>query len=297
MPASRFALAATLAAACAGVTWAECPNLCSGHGSCDANDQCICFEEGKVLNKEGNEDEDLLFAQWTGADCSMMSCPRGVSWTTVNGATTHEMSTECSDAGICDRDVGQCECFEKYTGSACQRTKCLDGCSGHGVCTSNKDLAKQYAQQMSTNINLRQRMPRCDGSPSKETCSRGVEQLDAYYETYMVRALRCVVGLLMMLGNPDALPLSLAPWLLRDVENDVAARTHQERTMRVSGRLLVFTARRPLMTVRGIRDSITGACATWGSLATTAPGGSAPPTSTLLTAAALLPWSTRRSWA
>ena len=148
---------------------AECPNLCSGHGNCDNNDQCTCFEEGKVLNKEGNDDEQLLFAQWTGADCSMLSCPRGVSWTTVNGVTSHARSTECSDAGICDRNTGQCDCFEKYTGSACQRTRCTNDCSGHGVCVSNKALAEQYARQMSTSINLRQTMPRCTGAPVSYT--------------------------------------------------------------------------------------------------------------------------------
>lgn len=178
---------ALLLVAFAGRASAECPNLCSGHGNCDNNDQCHCYKEGKVLNKEGNDDDDVLFAQWTGADCSMLSCPRGVSWTTVSGATTHEKSAECSDAGICDRSTGQCECFEKYTGSACQRTKCINGCSGHGVCTSNEDLAEQYARQMSTSINLRQRMPRCDGPPSEENCVRNVDHLEAYYDTYLVR--------------------------------------------------------------------------------------------------------------
>eukprot|EP00750_Incisomonas_marina_P022149 INCI4878.1.p1 GENE.INCI4878.1~~INCI4878.1.p1 ORF type:complete len:417 (+),score=61.85 INCI4878.1:117-1253(+) len=179
------AATALLLVAFAGQTSAECPNLCSGHGNCDNNDQCHCYKEGKVLNKEGNDDEDVLFAQWTGADCSMLSCPRGVSWTTVSGATTHEKSAECSDAGICDRSTGQCECFEKYTGSACQRTECINGCSGHGVCTSNKDLAEQYARHMSTSINLRQRMPRCDGSPSEENCVRNVDHLEAFYDTYL----------------------------------------------------------------------------------------------------------------
>jgi len=190
-PTSRV-LVAALFATYTRVSRAECPNLCSGHGSCDVNDQCVCYKEGKVLNKEGNDDEELLYAQWTGADCSMVACPRGISWTTVNGVTTHEKSAECSDAGICDRSRGECDCFEKYTGSACQRAKCHNDCSGHGVCTSNTALAEQYARQMSESINLRQRMPRCDGAPSDETCSRDVEHLDAYYDTFMVSSLLCV---------------------------------------------------------------------------------------------------------
>jgi hypothetical protein len=168
-----------------GITQAECPNLCSGHGNCNNNDQCECYEEGKVLNKEGNEDESLLFAQWTGADCSLLSCPRGISWSVVNGAVSHEMSVECSDAGVCNRRTGECECFETHTGSACQRTKCQNDCSGHGVCTSNSHFAKEYARQMSESINLRQRMPRCNGAPSAENCKRDVEHLDAYFDTYM----------------------------------------------------------------------------------------------------------------
>lgn len=166
-------------------TQAACPNLCSGHGNCDNNDQCSCYVEGKVLNKEGNEDEDLLYAQWTGADCSMLACPRGISWNEVNGVTTHQMSVECSDAGVCNRGTGECSCFEKYTGSACQRTKCINDCSGHGVCTSNSALAEDYARQMSRNINLRHRMPRCSGTPSAANCPRDVDHLEAYFETYM----------------------------------------------------------------------------------------------------------------
>ena len=28
---------------------------------------------------------------------------------------------ECSNAGLCNRDTGKCECFDGYTGLACQR--------------------------------------------------------------------------------------------------------------------------------------------------------------------------------
>jgi len=52
---------------------------------------------------------------------------------------------ECSDQGLCDRATGLCECFPGYTGSACQRTQCPDGCSGHGTCRSNRDFAYDFA--------------------------------------------------------------------------------------------------------------------------------------------------------
>ena len=48
---------------------------------------------------------------------------------------------ECSDAGICNRDNGICECFEGYDGAACEKTACLDNCNGHGRCLSMQEAA------------------------------------------------------------------------------------------------------------------------------------------------------------
>merc|ERR1719331_3226885 len=50
------------------VVHGACPNACSGHGTCDAQDQCLCF-----LEVDGN-------SMFLGADCSQFTCPRGVSW-------------------------------------------------------------------------------------------------------------------------------------------------------------------------------------------------------------------------
>lgn len=49
---------------------------------------------------------------------------------------------ECSNRGSCDRILGVCTCFEGFTGPSCNRNKCPNGCSGHGVCVSIKDMAK-----------------------------------------------------------------------------------------------------------------------------------------------------------
>lgn len=38
---------------------AECPNACSGHGTCSLHDQCTCCRN------------------WQGADCSQRTCPFG----------------------------------------------------------------------------------------------------------------------------------------------------------------------------------------------------------------------------
>jgi len=51
--------------------------------------------------------------------------------------------TECSNKGLCDRDSGECVCFEGYTGSSCQRTTCPNDCSGHGVCRTVQEIAEK----------------------------------------------------------------------------------------------------------------------------------------------------------
>jgi len=52
---------------------------------------------------------------------------------------------ECSNKGMCDRSSGECECFEGYEGSSCQRASCPVGsngvCSGHGTCETISELA------------------------------------------------------------------------------------------------------------------------------------------------------------
>jgi hypothetical protein len=49
---------------------------------------------------------------------------------------------ECSNKGICDRKSGECECFDGYEGSSCQRASCPNACSGHGTCETIKELAE-----------------------------------------------------------------------------------------------------------------------------------------------------------
>jgi hypothetical protein len=49
--------------------------------------------------------------------------------------------SECSNKGLCDRALGECTCFDGYTGSSCQRTTCPNECSGHGVCRTVEEIA------------------------------------------------------------------------------------------------------------------------------------------------------------
>jgi hypothetical protein len=50
-------------------------------------------------------------------------CPEGVAWFDMPYAddSAHQL-VECSNAGICNRNTGKCECFDGYIGSACQRS-------------------------------------------------------------------------------------------------------------------------------------------------------------------------------
>jgi len=159
----------------AGTAVAECPNACSGHGSCGAFDECACFPN------------------WQEADCSGRTCPfaaahvdtpkgdldgsadalsgpaAGVN--TVNNVVVGSMVyphgtteqypymadsagtqltntghayAECGNKGICDRGSGECECFPGYAGAGCQKATCADPtCSGHGICMNAQNLAAQ----------------------------------------------------------------------------------------------------------------------------------------------------------
>ena len=151
----------------AGTAYAECPNACSGHGTCGTFDECICYPN------------------WQEADCSGRTCPfaaahvdtpkgdldgsadalSGPSQNVVSGSMVYPHGTteqypymadsagtqltntghayaECGNKGICDRKSGECDCFPGYAGAGCQKAACGDAtCSGHGVCMSAQDLA------------------------------------------------------------------------------------------------------------------------------------------------------------
>eukprot|EP01029_Cantina_marsupialis_P010281 TRINITY_DN2340_c0_g1_i1.p1 TRINITY_DN2340_c0_g1~~TRINITY_DN2340_c0_g1_i1.p1 ORF type:complete len:416 (-),score=124.06 TRINITY_DN2340_c0_g1_i1:98-1294(-) len=159
----------------------ECPNACSGHGSCGDRDQCTCQRN------------------WQGADCSLRTCPYGHAfidtpqgdlnhdgvveqWSDVpnmdqntktweSHPTETDFSTddttygwkaaaeeghhymECSNAGLCNREIGECTCFPGYEGDACQRTSCPNSCSGNGVCRTVAEIgAGQLNKRVTKNI-------------------------------------------------------------------------------------------------------------------------------------------------
>ncbi len=130
---SRSALALLAAAAVVGMAAAGC-NMCSGHGDCGANDLCTCWDN------------------YMGADCSLRVCPYDHAFTDVpSDINTAHNYAECSNAGVCDRETGECQCREGYTGRACERTTCMNDCSGHGVCRTLSELAQNGLPQVGGN--------------------------------------------------------------------------------------------------------------------------------------------------
>eukprot|EP00501_MAST-03F_sp_TOSAG23-6_P002166 GSMAST32.ASY1.ANO1.2266.1 assembled CDS len=124
---------------------AVCPNSCSGHGKCDAQDICTCFNEGKPLYFTKDYDPTAgnqphydnygsanvpMKKRWTGADCSLHTCPRGISWTqgvvaSDSTSGTCYKHTYCSGRGMCDYSTGQCVCFAGYSGNDCANIEAL----------------------------------------------------------------------------------------------------------------------------------------------------------------------------
>jgi len=164
---------------------AECPNGCSGHGSCGTYDQCSCF---KGFQSADCSEQICQFAKsWADIPKGDLNANNDVSGPGCDGSwgsscdyqvvensdmygklgTTeqfpqfknglgyiipesgHELA-ECASKGICDRGTGTCECFEGYEGSACQFSSCpsVDGavCSGHGVCKSALQVSNGFYQ-------------------------------------------------------------------------------------------------------------------------------------------------------
>lgn len=107
---------------------------------------------------------------WTGADCSLRTCPYGMAWAAApKAANDHTTRLECSGVGSCDRKTGTCKCNPPYTGVGCRRTLCENDCSGHGSCKSQSEIANMASHD-------------AEGDISKQFSTPGMSasQVDAY---------------------------------------------------------------------------------------------------------------------
>lgn len=199
-----MSLAILLVIACIATVNAHCDNGCSGHGTCMTDDICKCHDNWGIG----------LGAQ--SGDCSDRICPHEIAWVDSPNqwGVFHEYS-ECAGRGLCNRDSGECECFDGYSGKACQRTTCPNDCSGHGTCEYIEDLgfAAVYADYSKFGFSVapkkfvyydwdsrKTRGCVCDATYgdvdcSKRLCERGTDPLDVRddlttagkYQTQMIQ--------------------------------------------------------------------------------------------------------------
>ena len=117
-----------------------CNNIggCHGKGVCDyCSSKCNCFAG------YGRRDDLIQKGHDIAPNCSQQVCPSGRAISDVpTGHNKAHAIAECSNAGQCNRETGTCECFEPWTGAACDRMRCPNDCSGHGICMSMRAIVR-----------------------------------------------------------------------------------------------------------------------------------------------------------
>lgn len=74
-----------------------------------------------------------------------LSINSGVAWVSEVAVSANDMhpAVECSNKGTCDRESGQCICYDNYEGLACERTVCPNDCNGRGICYNARQIAEE----------------------------------------------------------------------------------------------------------------------------------------------------------
>jgi len=137
-----------------------CTNLlsCSNAGICD-----FCFQKCHCFPGRGASTDIMTVGMASSIDCSIHVCPAGraIGFIASSETQAHPM-LECSNAGLCNTNTGICSCFAPFTGSACEKRRCPNDCSGNGECLSMRDLARtasinlpeQYAVTYGTALHM-----------------------------------------------------------------------------------------------------------------------------------------------
>ena len=118
-----------------------CPNMCSGHGTCQSQKQ-FYVDHAEFISEVGTGeveydsawDSTKIFgckcdSGFRGPDCSLKECPSAadpqtgpggngaglLDWPNMNNVEYRD----CSGRGLCDYSTGLCQCFEGAYGEAC----------------------------------------------------------------------------------------------------------------------------------------------------------------------------------
>jgi len=180
------------------VALGACPNKCSGHGTCGANDVCDCTQN------------------WINSDCSGRLCPYSRAWhdTARNSEDAHYYA-ECGNRGTCDRSTGICQCDNDFEGSGCRRLRCPDSCSGHGRCLFVEELATLESDyrvdgDVDTTYSLWEREKvqgcQCDAgweghNCNSRVCPKGDDPLTVISESYSIPQRDMTQGLVLSGGS------------------------------------------------------------------------------------------------